>query len=115
MVWMGILDGESLRPDRLKKLTDYIPALRDPAGALFWMYLDTPRFSAALQNIARVGKSVESFGRTVGMDLREMTDAAAELSRLGKISAVVFTPGSGMVEWENLPSPNKRTPAGKKP
>ena len=115
MVWMGILDGESLRPDRLKKLTEYIPALKDPAGALFWMYLDTPRFGAALQNIARVGKSVESFGRTVGMDLREMTDAAAELSRLGKVFAVVFTPETGMIEWENLPSPNKRTPAEEKP
>ncbi|NLB84130.1 MAG: hypothetical protein GX791_07780 [Synergistaceae bacterium] len=115
MVWMGILDGESLRPDRLKKLTEYIPVLKDPAGALFWMYLDTPRFSAALQNIARVGKSVESFGRTVGMDLREMTDAAAELSRLGKVLAVVFTPGTGMIEWENTPSPDKRTPVGEKP
>lgn len=112
MVWMGILDGESLRPDRLKKLTEYIPALKDSAGALFWMYLDTPRFGAALQNIARVGKSVESFGRTVGMDLKEMTDAAAELSRLGKVTAVVFTPETGMIEWENLPSQDKRAPAG---
>ncbi len=114
MVWMGILDGESLRPDRLKKLTEYIPALSEPGGALFWMYLDTPRFAAALQNIARVGKSVESFGRSVGMDLREMTDAAAKLSRLGKVTAVVFTPERGMIEWEKLPSPEKRTPAGKK-
>ena len=109
MVWMGILDGDSLRPDRMKKLTEYVPALKDPAGALFWMYLDTPRFGAALQNIAQVGKTVESFGRTVGMDLREMTDAAAELSRLGKITAVAYTPETGMIEWENLPSPNKKT------
>ena len=115
MVWMGILDGESLRPDRLSHITEYIPALKEPGGALFWMYLDTPRFGAALQNIARVGKSVESFGRSVGVDLREMTDAAAELSRLGKVRAVVFTPERGMIEWENLPSPEKRTPAGKNP
>ena len=107
MVWMGLLDSESLRPDRLKKLADYIPALRESPTALLWMYLDAPRLGAALQNLARVGKTAEKFGQTVGMDLSDMADMAAGLSRLGKVSAVFFTPERGSMEWENPSSANK--------
>ena len=107
MVWMGLLDSESLRPDRLKKLADYIPALRESPTALLWMYLDAPRLGAALQNLARVGKTAEKFGQTVGMDLSDMADMAAGLSRLGKVSAVFFTPERGSMEWENPSSAKK--------
>ncbi len=113
MVWMGLLDGESLRPERLKKLSDHIPALKESPEAFSWMYLDAPRLGSALQNLARVGKTAEKLGRTVGMDPGDMADAAAGLSRLGKVSAVFFTPARGTLEWENPLSPDKENPAGK--
>ncbi|MBL3538440.1 hypothetical protein [Aminivibrio sp.] len=107
MLRIGVIDGESLKSERKKKITDFVPLMREGKRAVFWAFLDGPAFAEAIRSLARTGKIVERMGRTIGVNMKMVVRASEILENSGVLTVVMPSLGEGVLEWTKPPSPAK--------
>lgn len=99
MVALGLMDRDALRQDRRGTLSAYLPALKTDDSALLWFYLDGLRLGQAMESLANAGRSVEKMGQTIGVNVEGFAETGTRLRRMGTLSLVMPTIGSGELRW----------------
>lgn len=104
MLRVGVIDREHLKPEKKRKITDFVPLMREGKRAVFWAFLDGPALSEAIRTLARTGKIVEKMGRSAGVNLKTILRASEVLEKTGVLTVVMPSPGEGVLEWRKSPS-----------
>ncbi len=103
-VRIGVIDRDHLKPEKKKKITDFVPLMKEGKRAVFWAFLDGPALAEAIRSLARTGKIVEKMGRSAGVNMKTVLRASEVLEKAGTLTVIMPSPGEGILEWTKSPS-----------
>lgn len=104
MLRIGVIDREHLKTEKKRKITDFVPLMRQGKRAVFWAFLDGPALAEAIRNLAKTGKIVEKMGRSAGVNMKTILRTSEVLEKTGVLTVVMPSPGEGVLEWRKSPS-----------
>ena len=104
MLRIGVIDRDHLKPEKKKKITDFVPLMKEGKRAVFWAFLDGPALAEAIRSLARTGKIVEKMGRSAGVNMKTVLRASEVLEKAGTLTVIMPSPGEGILEWTKSPS-----------
>lgn len=104
MLRIGVIDRDHLKPEKKKKITDFVPLMKEGKRAVFWAFLDGPALAEAIRSLARTGKIVEKMGRSAGVNMKTVLRTSEALEKAGILSVVMPSLEKGVFEWKISPS-----------